>query len=311
MKTSSTCYDVLGLGCATVDDIYHIPSFPAADAKVRVSRHERRGGGLTGNALVAAARLGARCAYAGCLGEDDASDFVEQDFLREGVDVSEAPRPEGAAVIHSAIIVGQDTGSRNIFYRVEGIIGAHPTLPQENVIASARVLFIDHYGMAGNLRAARIARAAGNAVVADFEDAGPPPFAEVLALTDHLILSEESALRISGKDSAAEAAMALWRDDRAAVIVTCGAAGCWSVTTERERQPQHHPAFQVKCTDTTGCGDVFHGAYAAQLAAGRSLDERIAVASAAAALRASRGLTPNRADVEEFLARQTLNVSPP
>jgi sugar/nucleoside kinase (ribokinase family) len=311
MKISATRYDVLGLGCATVDDIYHVPSFPEADAKVRVGQHERRGGGLTGNALVAAARLGARCAYAGCLGEDDASHFVEQDFIREGVDVSHAPHPEGAAVIHSAIIVGQDTGSRNIFYRVEGIIGAHPTLPEESVIAGAQVLFIDHYGMAWNLRAARIARAGGNAVVADFEDAAPEPFAEVLALTDHLILAEESARRISGKNSAAEAAMALWRADRAAVIVTCGAAGCWSVSAERETQPQHHAAFEVKCTDTTGCGDVFHGAYAAQLAAGRSLDERIAVASAAAALRASRGLTPNRADVEEFLARQTLNVSPP
>ncbi len=235
MKSSATRYDVLGLGCATVDDIYHIPSFPGADAKVRVTRHERRGGGLTGNALVTAARLGAHCAYAGCLGADDASQFIEQDFNRESVDVSHAPHPEGAAVIRSAIIVGQDTGSRNIFYRVEGVIGAHPTLPEESVIASARVLFIDHYGMAGNLRAARIARAAGNAVVADFEDAGPAPFAEVLALTDHLILAEESARRITGKASAAEAALALWRPDRAVVIVTCGAAGCWSVSAERAR----------------------------------------------------------------------------
>src|SRR5580704_8982723 len=171
MKTSSTRYDVLGLGCAAVDDIFHVPSFPAADAKVRVARHERRGGGLTGNALVAAARLGAHCAYAGCLGADDASQFIEQDFIREGVDVSHAPHPEGAAVIRSAIIVGQDTGSRNIFYEVEGIIGAHPALPYEAIVANARVLFIDHYGMAGNLRAARLARAAGNSVVADFEDA--------------------------------------------------------------------------------------------------------------------------------------------
>jgi sugar/nucleoside kinase (ribokinase family) len=311
MKISSTGYDVLGLGCATVDDIYHVPSFPGADAKVRVNRHERRGGGLTGNALVAAARLGARCAYAGCLGEDDASRFVEQDFIREGVDVSHAPHPEGAAVIHSAIIVGQDSGSRNIFYRVEGVIGAHPTLPDESVIVSARVLFIDHYGMEGNLRAARIARAAGNAVVADFEDAGPAPFAEVLALTDHLILAEESARRISGKGSAADAAVALWREDRAAVIVTCGAAGCWSVSAEDDSQPQHHPAFQVKCTDTTGCGDVFHGVYAAELAAGRSLNTRIAVASAAAALRAAQGFTPRRPEVKAFLSRNALTVSPP
>ncbi len=67
----------------------------------------------------------------------------------------------------------------------------------------------------------------------------------------------------------------------------------------------------MKCTDTTGCGDVFHGAYAAELAAGRNLDERIAVASAAAALRASKGGFPNRANVEEFLSCHAFTASPP
>jgi sulfofructose kinase len=311
MNTSAPRYDVLGLGCAAVDDIFHVPAFPAVDAKVRVTRHERRGGGLTGNALVAAARLGARCAYGGCLGTDDASRFIEQNFIREGVDVFHAPRPDGAAVIRSAIIVGQDTGSRNIFYEVEGVIGAHPTLPDESVIVGARVLFIDHYGMAGNLRAARLARAAGNAVVADFEDDGPPPFAEVLALTDHLILSEDAGCRMTGQPSASAAAAALWCSDRAVVIVTCGAAGCWSVTAEHNGEPRHHPAFPVTTTDTNGCGDVFHGAYAAALAAGDGLDERIALASAAAAIRASEGGFPNRATSEAFLSRQALNASPP
>src|SRR5689334_3613475 len=91
LAMSECRYDVLGLGCAAVDDIFHVPSFPAADAKVQVTQFQRRAGGLTGNALVAAARLGVRCAYAGCLGTDDASQFIEQDFSREGVDVSHAP----------------------------------------------------------------------------------------------------------------------------------------------------------------------------------------------------------------------------
>jgi len=51
-------FDVLGLGCAAVDDLLYVPSFPGADAKVRVTRSVRRCGGLTGAALVTAARLG-------------------------------------------------------------------------------------------------------------------------------------------------------------------------------------------------------------------------------------------------------------
>ena len=52
-------FDVLGLGCTAVDDVVCVPSFPAADQKVRVERSFRRSGGLTGAALVTAARLGA------------------------------------------------------------------------------------------------------------------------------------------------------------------------------------------------------------------------------------------------------------
>lgn len=51
--------DVLGLGCAAVDDLLYVPAYPPADAKVQVRRRESQCGGLTGNALVAAARLAA------------------------------------------------------------------------------------------------------------------------------------------------------------------------------------------------------------------------------------------------------------
>ena len=40
--------------------------------------------------------------------------------------------------------------------------------------------------------------------------------------------------------------------------------------------------------DTTGCGDVFHGAYAAGLAEGLGLSARVRLASATAAMKATR-----------------------
>ncbi len=296
-------FDVLGLGCAAVDDLLYVPSFPRPDRKLRVEQSLRRCGGLTGAALVAAARLGARCAYAGCLGTDDYSRYVADDFAREGVDVSHAPRLPQARVVHSSIVVAQDSGSRNVFFEDKGMIGAHPSRPAAAVIRRARVLFIDHLGMEGNLRAARLARAAGAGVVADLEDASHPLFRKVLELVDHLILSEEFALRIARKASAAAAARALWHPRRAAVIVTCGAQGCWSVSPEPDLTPRHHPAFAVKATDTTGCGDVFHGAYAASLARGESLVARIRFAAAAAALKAKLGEIPRLAQVRKFLSR--------
>ncbi len=65
----SSTFDILGLGCTAVDDLLYVEHYPAADSKVRIRRQERQGGGLTGTALVAAARMGARCQYAGGLGQ--------------------------------------------------------------------------------------------------------------------------------------------------------------------------------------------------------------------------------------------------
>jgi sugar/nucleoside kinase (ribokinase family) len=61
--------DVLGLGAVAVDDLVYLAEYPRPDSKVRVIRRERHAGGLTGTALVAASRMGRRCAYGGVLGD--------------------------------------------------------------------------------------------------------------------------------------------------------------------------------------------------------------------------------------------------
>jgi sugar/nucleoside kinase (ribokinase family) len=302
--STAKSFDVLGLGCAAVDDLLYVPSFPLADKKVRAAPGLRRCGGLTGTAIVTAARLGARCAYAGCLGTDEYSQHVASNFTSEGVDISHAPRLAAARVVHSTIVVGKDCGSRNVFFEDQGTIGAHDSLPSEEVIRQSKVLFIDHLGMQGNLRAVRAARSAGVAVVADFEDDSSPLFPAVLKLVDHLVLSEDFALRITRQSSAAEAALALWEPNRVAVLVTCGARGCWSVSAKSGSQAFPHAAFPISAADTTGCGDVFHGAYSASLAFGDPLRERIRFAAAAAALKAMHGEIPHLPAVKEFLQAQ-------
>src|SRR5436853_4710899 len=105
-------FDVLGLGCAAVDDIVYVEHYPRADAKIHVLRRERHCGGLTATALVAAARLGAKCAFAGTLGFDEGSEFVLQTFRREGVDVRHAIQQKDAGPVRSVIIVDEKAGSR-------------------------------------------------------------------------------------------------------------------------------------------------------------------------------------------------------
>src|SRR5271166_4674525 len=127
-------WDIIGLGCAAVDELLYVPVFPAADTKLRIVRRERQYGGLTGTALVTASRLGARCAFAGLLGLDELSRLIEENFRSENVDSSFAPRESDARVPLSTIIVATETGTRNIFYQIDGRVGAHDTLPDEAVL---------------------------------------------------------------------------------------------------------------------------------------------------------------------------------
>jgi ribokinase len=299
-------FDVLGLGCTAVDDLLYVDAYPPADAKLRVRRRERQCGGLTATALVAAARLGARCAYAGVLSDDEDSRFVLDTLAREGIDIRHVVRQPAARPIRSVIIVDETHKTRNIFYDTTGVIGAGPDAPSETLIRSTRVLFVDLWGMDGMICAARTARAAGIPVVGDLERSNAPPFRELFRLIDHLIVPEDFACGFTGAHDAASAAQALWRKDRNAVVVTCGARGCF-VFDGTTTRAAHFPAFEVKVADTTGCGDVFHGVYAAALAQGLDLSDRIRVAAAAAALKATKpggqaGI-PNRRAVEKFLRR--------
>jgi ribokinase len=303
-------WDVLGIGIATVDDLLTVEHYPPPDAKVAVEAHQRGAGGLTATALVAAARWGARCAYGGALGDDELSSFVRSALAGEGIDLSPSPHHPQAAPIHSTIIVDRTAHTRNIFFQRGAVVGPLPEAPDEAAVRAAAVLFVDHYGGGATARLQRLARAAGVPVVADLERADRPAFDEILALTDHLIVPRAFAQSLSGAHGPAEAVRALLAA-RAAVVVTCGAEGGWWATAEAP-EPQPFRAFPVDVVDTTGCGDVFHGVYAAELAAGAGIERRLRHAAAAAALKArtpgaQRGI-PRRAEVEAFLATRSTDA---
>ncbi|HSH77751.1 MAG TPA: PfkB family carbohydrate kinase [Herpetosiphonaceae bacterium] len=302
-------FDVLGLGAVAVDDFVYVDAYPPPDVKLSVLGRGRQLGGLTATALVAAARLGARAGYAGVLGDDELSRAAASGLAQEQIDLSHLVIQPDARPIYSTIIVSPQRGTRNIFFDCHGVVGAHPLLPEPAVIRRSRVLLVDSFGLEGMARAARIAHDAGIPIVADLEEAGSPLFDELLSLVDHLILSSGFAQALTQTPDPASAAAQLWSSARKVVIVTAGADGMWYLADGNTHDVHYQPAFQVQVVDSTGCGDVFHGAYAAGLARGLGLADRIRVASAAAALKATKpggqaGI-PDWPHVEQFLQQQS------
>jgi sulfofructose kinase len=297
-------FDILGFGAVAVDDLLYVDEYPPPESKIRVKHRMRQCGGLTGTALVAAARLGASCAYVGVLGNDELSQYAINCFAREGIDTTHCTRRAQACPAHSTIIVDERRKTRTIFASLTGDIGADANSPSAELIRSARVILIDHHGQQGTIRAAQIARERSVAVVADVERNPGGNFADLLAIIDHLVISERFAKELTDQTEPASVTKALWTPKRRAVVVTCGSGGSWFYGDAFE-QPVHCPARAVNVVDTTGCGDVFHGAYSAALAWGKSLSECVEFASAAAAIKATQrggqAGCPTLPEVEDFL----------
>lgn len=292
-------FDLLGVGVLAIDTLLSVDAYPPEDSKTPVRARLERLGGLTGAALTAAARFGARCAYAGMLGNTPPANRVRALLQAEGIDLTHVVSQADAGPVESFIIVSARNQTRTIFHDSNRPGGTHPTLPGIDVLRQTRVLYGDHHSPDGMIHAASLARAAGIPVVADLERITAPHFAELVALVDHLILSYQFAAQLTGEHEPAAMLDALWRSDRALVAVTRGAQGCWWRTADIPAQ--HQPAFAVPVVDTTGCGDVFHGVYAALLAEGAPPAERVRVASGAAAAKAAQWEIPTRAQVERVL----------
>jgi sulfofructose kinase len=263
---------------------------------------------------VAAARMGRHCAYAGVLGDDELSRFILDSFAAERVDTTAVVRRPDARPFHSTILVDLNGLTRTILSDASGVIGADPSGPAEALVRSAKVLFVDHVGLEAMVRAARLARDAGLPVVGDFDRRFEAPFDELLAIVDHLVVPLEFALRITSARDAVAAVRALGNDGRSAVVVTDGTAGSWYATRERPGRVIHQPAFRVETVDTNGCGDVFHGCYAAFLCEGLPVARRIRLASAVAAMKATRcggqqGI-PSREEADRFLAERSADALP-
>lgn len=297
-------WDVLGFGAVTVDDLFYVAQYPAPDSKVPVLAKRREGGGLTGTALVAASRLGASTAYCGVLGGDELSRFTLDQLIADGVDCTCVLRDEEARPRHSAIIVDQSTGQRTILSSAEGLKDYPCAAISDDLINQCRVVFVDHTAVEAGCRAAELAHQQGIPVVADIERTNNAGILELMARADHLIINLQLGRELTGESETERILQHPILRGRTCCVLTDGARGCWF--SEHNEPVSHVPAFEVASVDTTGCGDVFHGAYAACIARGDSISTATLIATAAAGLKATkpggRSGIPTLAEVQIFLS---------
>lgn len=295
-------------GSINIDIIASVVRLPAPGETVLSHSVVRMPGGKGGNQAVAAARMGAAVTMAGAVGDDEAGRWMRGELAEAGVDISAvrvvAHEPTGAAYIavdaaaENQIIVAP--GANRRLGQVAPVQGGVVLAQLEVPVASLVPLF------------------AGSGAIRMLNAA--PPVIEAATLFDDidvLIVNQHELAVFLGMAEApktvagALAARALLRRADQVAIVTLGAGGAVAVWMDREL---HVPAVKVVPLDTIGAGDCFCGALAALLAEGRSVEDALPLANAAAALctqaRGAVPAMPARAAAEAFLAGTATEHAP-
>jgi sulfofructose kinase len=288
---SASSLDIVGVGLSTLDVLIRLKDMPTWERPGRASAFTLEGGGPVGTACVAAARLGARVGYVGTAGSDLLAELKLRSFHEDGVDLSRLVRREGLEGHVVVVYVHEQTGER-VFAGV-GPWGRMARLSggelDRDYITAARYLHLDGIECGAALQAARWMREAGKRVCLDASrtDGRPltPEMVELVKHVDVLICGSGFGRSLTGHADhwrAGQAALAL---GPSIVVQTEGEEGSYTVTVSERF---HTPAFRVDVVDTTGAGDVFHGAYLVGLLRGWDLRTVACFASAVAAIKCTR-----------------------
>lgn len=274
-------FDVVGVGLNATDTMILIPHFPAYGGKVPFLEEIMSPGGQVASAMVCCANLGLRTKYIGTIGDDLRGDIQWESLQGSGVNLDHVQRRTNCPNQSAYILIDQTTGERTVFWsRPEGLRIDPEEITTEQ-IACARLLHIDGHDTPAVAHAARIARQHGIPVTVDV-DTIYKGFEHVLPNVDYLITSSEFPERWTGEADPLKA-LTLLQDNYGMKVaaMTLGAHGALARVGGRF---VYSPAFVVNCLDTTGAGDVFHGAFCYAVVKGYSMEETLEFSNALAAL---------------------------
>ena len=295
MTTQDTQAHVSCVGMGCLDNRLFVERFPPLKRRERVPERRDALGGPASVGAVAVAQLGGKASVWGRRGDDATGDQIEAMLRAGGVDTDGFRAFAGCTSPRCEVFIRPD-GERFLFPSWgTGLPMDAEWLPAD-VMDSADALLIDGRWPAGGLRLAEQARKSNVPVVLDF-DIDTPQVWELAGLATHVIADEDMAESYEGVEG---------------LLTRIKRLGPWGAVTLGDKGvaygSERMPAFRVKVVDSTGAGDVFHGAFALSLAQGREEVDALRFAAAAAAQRCALGVVPRLDQVVSLLNVGLVNV---
>ena len=299
-------YEVVGLGQCCIDYLGVVEQYPDVNAKEEVNNLTVQGGGPVATAMVTLSRLGTSTTFIGKISNDYFGSLIKDSLTSAFVNIDHIVIEKDKRSQFAFIVIEKETGKRTVLWSRATVAPLRSEEVNRGVINTAKVLLLDGLMKDASMAAAEYAREAGVTIVVDAGSMREGALA-LANLSDYFIASEDFARQFSHANDPKVAAMELLDQGAKTVIITLGEKGSICATPESHF---YQPAFKINAVDTTGCGDVFHGAFIFGLLQKWELYETIRFASATAALKCreigGRTAIPDLREVEEFLESNNL-----
>ena len=277
--------DLVGVGLNATDTLLLVSKYPALGRKIAFEQEILSPGGQVASALATCGKLGLRTKYIGAVGDDERGRIQMASLRDAAMNLDDVEIRAGCPNQSAYIIIDQSTGERTIFWHRPDCLSIDPAHITPEKIIGARMLHVDGHDTPAVARAARIAREHGIPVSVDVDNVYPG-FDQVLASVDYLVGSTEFPERWTGERDPFRALERIQNEYNMRVAaMTLGPHGALA---REGGKFVYSPGFVVNCVDTTGAGDVFHGAFCYSVLKGSTVRDALEFSNAMAALNCTR-----------------------
>lgn len=271
------------VGIAVQDRLYYVDQLPEHGGKFVATDYREIGGGPAATAAVTIARLGGQVDFIGRVGDDSTGQAIITELENYAVNTRFTRIIKQARSSQSAIIVDKQ-GERIIINHPSPDLPDESSWLEEIDFSQYDAVLADVRWHQGAELAFTLAKRAGVPTLLD-ADTTPQDITPLIALADHIAFSQPGLHKVSQQSMAEAGLQQAAKLTTGRVYVTVGKEGCYWL---EDNKLHHQAGFTVNVVDTTGAGDVFHGALALAIAQQENSANAIRFANAVAALKCTR-----------------------
>lgn len=273
---------ILCIGHSSWDMTVPVDDYPIENTKYRFSEKYSAGGGPASNAAYLLGKWGIETVIATTIGSDDFGTKIKKEFQDIKVNTEYIETNYEKETSFSFILINKKNGSRTVF----NVATEHPALKKLNYDFTPDIIFTDGHDYGATQNAISKYQNAISII-----DAGriTPELLELCKYIKYIVCSKGFAETVTGMKFDFNNPQSLVniytklqnKYPNSNLTITLEEHGCL-YTSGNEIKIM--PGLKLTPIDTTGAGDIFHGAFTYGLANGFDMDKIVTFANIAAGL---------------------------